>query len=108
MVSRHHSLEMTDVEDVAELLSNFCQHSGVEVAVALSVVGVGKRRTLQMTMVAYEPFKEDVGPVQLVSVSATCLDMQVKSLGAALTHLVYLTDGALASREMALAGNYRA
>lgn len=99
---------MTDVEDVAELLSNFRQHSGVEAAVALSVVGVGKRRTIQMTMTAWEPFREDVEPVLLASVSATCSDMQVRSLGAALTRLVYLVDGALASREMALAGNYRA
>lgn len=100
MASRHHSLEMTDVEDVAELLSNFEAHAGVSAAVALSVVRVGKVRTIQMTATAWEPLMDGAVPVLLASVSATCSVMRVKSLGGALTQLVYLLDGALACREM--------
>lgn len=108
LASRHHSLEMTDVEDVAELLSNFQEQTGVFVTVGLMVVGAGKVRTIALMGTAFEGTQPGAEPVPLVSASATCLDIGAKSLGGALTQLVYMMDGALASREMALAGKHRA
>lgn len=100
MASRHHSLETGDVEDVAELIANFEQHAGIKVAVAVSLEGKGKNRSLFLTATAFHIVPMVGEALPLVSVSATCSAMRVKTLTGALTQLMYRLDGALAELEM--------
>jgi len=87
---------MTDVEDVAQLLADFEVHNQVRLTVAFSVTGVGKNQTLAMMMSAFEPDGGSGEAKLLGSASVRCSDLNVRSLGAALTRLMYLVDSQLA------------
>ena len=99
MGSRHISLEMGDVADTTLLLAAFEQQNNVRLELRLSVEYRGVRPTLLIVALAHR-WDVEIGEVPpLASASVKCSDMNLKALGAALTHAMYVLDSQLAEAE---------
>jgi len=96
------------VKDVTQLLQDFEEHNDVTVRVSFRVEKLGKAPGIVMNAEAYENPVEGTGLPLLASVSVRCLDMNLRHWGAAVTHLLYVLDSAIARQEMARAESKRA
>jgi len=100
LASRHHSLEMTEVKDVIEIIQNFEEHTGTHPAFAFSVVNADKAPRLMVTATAYEKPLDPAGPVQLASAQFNTSTTSHRFLRDVVTHALYLLDAKLAWKEM--------
>lgn len=101
MASRHHSLEMTEVKDVVEIIQNFEEQVGLHIAFAMSVTVVEKAPRLACTATAFQMPPVVAEPAPLVSVSFSTSTTGHRFLKDVVTHGLYLLDAKLAWREMA-------
>jgi hypothetical protein len=92
LATRHHSLEMTEIADVTDLLLAVERQHSCEIAVVFGLAPNMKRPDVQMTVTAFQ-IGRDVGEViVLASVSVTCSAMNLRGWNAALTHAMYALD----------------
>jgi len=98
--SRHHSLNMSEVGDVIDLLSAFEKHNQVRLEMRLSVEWKESVPDLAITTIAH-PKEGEIGEVTpLGSVSVRCSAMNLKTVMGVLTHAMYTLDFQLACNEL--------
>lgn len=100
LASRHHSLDLSETKDVIEVIRAFQEHTNSRVALALTVVDIGKAPCLFVTASAFEPGLETPGQVLLASANVCSLNTNLRFLKDVVTHVLYLLDGQLARNEM--------
>lgn len=104
MASRHHSLNMSEVTDVTDLLSAFEKHNQVQLEVRWSVLWKENVPDLAMTVLAHRK-NSNIGEYPpLGSLSVICSSMNLKTVMGALTHAMYALDFQLALNEMQYEG----
>lgn len=101
MASRHHSLNLSEVADVTDLISSFEQHNEVRIEVRMSVVMTTSGPDLQITTVAHDKKKEIGEAAPLASTSAICSATNLKTVMGVLTHAMYTLDFQLVVNELA-------
>lgn len=106
MGSRHHSLQMTEVADVTDVLNGFEMHNNVRIEIRLNVLLTSKGPDLVMRAAAHDAGREIGDLPSLASVSVKCSAMNLRTMMGALTHLLYALDFQLALNEMG--GNTKA
>lgn len=99
MASRHHSLQMTEVADVIDILIGFQAHNTVRLAVELTVATLGNVPSLQLVVTAYRPVGIGVEPAPLACVECDTRTMNLRNLKDAVTHALYALDFRLALDE---------
>ena len=101
MASRHHSLDLSEIADVTDLVAAFEEHNQVRLSFRFGRVMAGKQPALAVTAEAW-PKEEGSGEVKpLASVRVICSDLNLKSWNSALTHVMYALDFQLALNELA-------
>jgi len=99
LASRHHSLDLSELADVTELLVGFEKHNNVRLSLRVSAVTRGKSPALVIVAEAWPTVDEQAvhGPLALVNVN--CSDLNLKHWNAVLTHVLYALDFQLALNE---------
>jgi len=101
MASRHHSLEMTEIADVRDLLVGFEAQNSVCVGIRMSVYWTGAVPDVLIYAEVHKT-REEVGEVPpLASVSVRCLDTGLRNLRDVVIHVLYALDMQLALGEYA-------
>lgn len=99
MASRHHSLQMSEVADVIDILIGFQEHNKVRLAIELTVVMKDAAPSLQLVATAWPP--QVTGVVLALPASVVCdtRTMNLRNLKDAVTHALYALDFRLALDE---------
>lgn len=97
---RHHSLQMTEVADVRDMLEAFEEHNGVKLEMRLELVSKQNGPDIVIAGLAHQAGVPIGEAPPLASVSVTCSGMNLKHLAGALTHVMYALDFQLALNEM--------
>jgi len=100
LASRHFSLDMSDLGDVTDMLYAFEKHNNIKLELRMDLTTPQMPVSLRIAALAHTPGIEIGVAPPLASVSVTCSDFNVSSLGAALTHVMYALDFKLALNEM--------
>jgi len=99
LASRHHSLDLSELMDVTDLLRAFEEHNSCTVNLSFNIARHRKVPTLVVNANCYEGREESVGQRCLGYVSVTCSDLNLKTWNAVLTHVLYTLDFKLALNE---------
>lgn len=100
MGSKHHSLQMSELADVTDLLYGFEKQNECVVICTFQTEGQRGKLTIVLTMHACSVKPVSVERADLASVSVICSDLNLKTWNAALTHALYALDFQLALNEM--------
>lgn len=100
MGSRHHSLDLSEIADVTDMLFGFEEHNSCQITLNVSCEQAGVVRTLMVEATAWEKGKLPVGANCLASVNVTCSALNLRNWNSALTHALYALDFQLALNEM--------
>lgn len=100
MASRHHSLDLSELADVTDMLAGFEEHNSCELVTTFTVQKAGKARTIVLTMMAFEQAKEGQEAKLLGSVKLICSAMNLKTWNSVLTRGMYTLDFQLALHEL--------
>jgi len=99
LASRHHSLDLSELADVTDLMHAFEAQNSVKLELRCGTSIHGKTPTLGLVLLANSlPTIEQAASV-LASVSVTCSATGLKSWNAVLTHALYALDFQLAQHE---------
>jgi len=100
LASRHHSLDLSEVADITDMLCGFEAHNSCRIEVRVETLSLMKGRTLVVKGMAWNT-KEDVPEAKLLaSVSVTCSALNLRNWNSVLTHLMYALDFQLALQEL--------
>lgn len=99
MGSRHHSLNMSAVADLLDLMMAFEEHNQIRVKIDLEVVNVENKPDLMITAKAMSRSPENTEVIELASVSVKCSATNLKNVNDAVTHAMYALDFRLAANE---------
>jgi len=108
LASRHHSLEMSEIADVTDMLNGFQTHNSCLITVEVSVEVVNKAPGLVLLAKAWKAEEVRSGASLLASVSVKCSAMNLKQWNSALTHVMYALDFQLALLELGHAAPQKA
>lgn len=99
MGSRHHSLDLSELADVTDLVGAFEEQNNVRLSIRFG--RVSKLGVPGLVVVAEAWTLEDVPPEAkpLASVSVICSGLNIKTWNAVLTHVMYALDFQLALNE---------
>jgi hypothetical protein len=100
LASRHHSLDLSEIADVTDMLFGFEEHNNCQVTMNVSCEQAGKVRTLIVAATAWRKGQLPVGVDCLASVSVTCSALNLRNWNSALTHALYALDFQLALKEL--------
>ena len=100
MASRHHSLDMSELMDVMDVVRAFDLHNGTKTFFRFNVGKVGKSPELFLTAECWTAEAETVEVPPLASVNVKCSGLNLKSWNAVLTHVLYALDFRLACNEL--------
>ena len=98
MALRHHSLQMSEVGEVTDLLWGFERENKVFLNVVMETVLVRGKVDLEITIHCYDNPPEDTEAMHSLLASATCFSMNLKTIRDAVTRVLYMLDGQLAQR----------
>lgn len=99
MASRHHSLDLSEVMDVTDLLLAFELQNQVSIKLSMMTYSGSKGPDMVVTGEAWEN-KVKCGEVkQLASVSVRCSATNLKHFKAVVTHVLYALDFRIALNE---------
>lgn len=87
--------------DVTDLLHGFETHNGVMLTMGMTTYLKGKVPTLLLQVTAWKHCDVCGDQHHLASASVICSDLNVKTMAAAFTRLLYVLDAKLASAEFA-------
>jgi len=99
LASRHHSLDLSELMDVTQLLCAFEEHNSVRIHLVVETLNTSKGPCLVVGAYAWDRPAEEPGARCLASVSVRCLDLNLRHWNAALTHVLYALDFQLALNE---------
>jgi len=100
LASKHHSLQMGEVEDILTLLLGFQEHNQVKVEVRFSVVDAGEKPDIVVAALAHDA-KAEIGDLPpLASVSVRCSATKLRNLRDVVTHALYAMDFQIAVNEL--------
>lgn len=108
MGSRHHSLDLSEIADVTDMLNGFQQHNSCRIVVEVSVEVVDQVPGIVLVAKAYEGDPALLGAKPLGSVSVKCSTMNLKAWNSALIHVMYALDFQLALNELGHAAPQKA
>jgi len=97
--SRHHSLDLSELMDVTDLLRAFEQQNTVRISLRFGVVEHQRAPTLGLVGEAWAKGGESMEARPLASVSVICSDLGLKTWNAVLTQVLYMLDFQLALNE---------
>lgn len=100
MASRHHSLDLSEVKDIIQVLQDFEEHNGIAVTFSCGVLRTPKAPRLHACVDVWPKDPTTTGPARLTSARLTTSDISPKTMNGLVTHLLYIADGKLALREM--------
>lgn len=100
MGSRHHSLDMSELKDVVDMLHGFEQHNKCRLEIRLQPTNEGRSPDLRLWLTAWPLGAEVPDLPSLGSVSVTCLAMNLRHWNAVLIHAMYALDFQLAVNEL--------
>ena len=108
MASRHHSLEMSEIADVTDMLCSFEQHNSCRIGVRARTLVSSVVRTIVLELTAWEgePYEQEAKC--LASVSVICSAMNLRNWNSALIHGMYALDFRLALGELGHAAPQKA
>lgn len=87
--------------DVAALMEAFEEINQVKIILSITLEGTGSLRGLRIGAVAMENNSPSTEATVLASVNASFSAMNLKTVEAAVMHVLYLLDGKIAYQEMA-------
>jgi len=99
LASRHHSLDLSELMDVTDLLEGFETHNSVVITTAFGYDHGSRTPGLVVDVMAWETQVVEGVPVPLASVRLHTSSMNQKTLKGVLTHALYALDFKLAQRE---------
>ena len=99
MVSRHHSLDLSELMDVMDVVMAFEDQNSVKVWFRFNVGKVGKAPEVFLTAECWGKDKEPTEVPSSASVSVKCSALNLKTWNAVLTHVLYALDFQLALNE---------
>lgn len=99
LASRHHSLDLSELADVMDIVRAFEEHNSAQTFFRFNVGMVGKRPELFLTAACWGKDQETTVVPSSASVSVKCSDLNLKTWNAALTHVLYALDFQLALNE---------
>lgn len=99
LASRHFSLNMSEVGDMTDVMLAFEKHNNVRIKVDMELIIDSAAPDLMITAKAMEVESKDTEVLLLASVSVKCSSMNLKSMNAVLTHVLYALDFQLALNE---------
>lgn len=101
MASKHHSLNLSELGDVTDVLVAFEEHNNVRIHLVTETVYTSKGPDLAVGAYAWDRVAEEPGARCLASVSVRCSAMNLRAWNAVLTRVLYMLDGQLAKNEFA-------
>lgn len=108
MASRHHSLDLSELADVTDLVAGFEEHNNVRLSIRFSRVSKQGVPGLMVVAEAWPP-EDDLAEVKpLASVNVRCLALNLRTWNAVLTHVMYALDFQLALNEFESAATKKA
>lgn len=99
LASRHHSLNLSEVGDVKDLLWGFEQHNHCSVQLRTETVVEDGRLDLLMTIAAWSISESRSEATLWACVSVKCSAMNLRTFRDAVTHVLYALDLRLVLRE---------
>lgn len=100
MASRHHSLDLSEIADITDMLLGFQEHNSCLVSLGVTVEAEGKHRSLVISVEAWTTDSNRTGAPLLASVSVKCSALNLRNWNSALTHALYALDFQLALLEL--------
>jgi hypothetical protein len=98
--SRHHSLDLSEIADITDMLSGFQEHNSCRIMMLVRVEVTKRERGLVIEAIAYPMEGECTVATQLASVNVKCSTMNLRAWNSALTHVMYALDFQLALNEL--------
>jgi len=108
LASRHHSLEMTELADLRDVLVAFEVQNNVTIHFRFGLMRVGKAPDISLTAEAFQRGVEVGDQASLASVNVVCSALNLKAWNAVLIHVLYALDFQLAVNEFDHASKKRA
>lgn len=108
MAQRHHSLDLSEMGDVTDMLLGFEEHNHCRIAFRFGLVHSGKTPTVAIDGEAWTEFLGEPGAQLSASVNVKCSDLNLRTWNAALIHVLYALDFQLALNEFEGAGTKKA
>jgi len=99
LASRHHSLDLSELMDVTQLLCAFEEHNSVRIHLVIETLNSSKGPSLVVGAYAWDRSPGEPGASCLASVSVRCSDLNLRHWNAALTHVLYKLDFQLVLNE---------
>lgn len=99
MASRHHSLDLSEIADVTDLVVGFQAHNNVRLSLRFGVVVEKKVPGIVIVAEAWEDLDDQPAAKPLASLTVKCSALNLKTWNAALTHVLYAMDFQLALAE---------
>lgn len=99
LASRHHSLDLSEVKDVTDLLIAFENVNSVVISMELRAVSGEAGPDTVVAAFAWSRKADDTEAMLLASVSVRCSATNLRHFRAVVTHVLYLLDFRLALNE---------
>lgn len=100
MATRHHSLQMSEVADLTDMVAGFEEHNTCVLEMKIMSSTEGKARDLVLTLVGWPKEGMSPGVKPLASVSVKCSATNLKHWNSALIHAMYALDFQFALLEL--------
>jgi hypothetical protein len=100
LASKHHSLNLSEVADLTELLLQFEEHNQLRITLTVETLMRKTGPTLAVGAIAYNRGEDGPEAKPLAYVSVICSAINLRHWNAALTHVLYVLDSQLARNEM--------
>jgi len=99
LASRHHSLDLSELKDVTDLLQGFQEQNSCIFKVRFGLSELKRFPAIAMVGEAWSVGEDKQELKLLASVSVICSDLNLRTWNGALTQLMYMLDFQLALNE---------